>query len=240
MILFGYEISTLTLIHCSLTCLLIVFILLREYFWYASYKQQNQLINQLIEDKDNLLLRIKIEESVQYECSNEINLYNETINLQFNQSKINSNNNIIIINNHNIYLRDQIYFDMIGIIQIVVCCALICIEFYYIHKPHLDLASTESSTEISIKRKLYDFLLKKYPITNVFIHTSIALLSSIAWYGFMNRDEFVHISLKMFLSLLLSGPICFIIHNFIRIKNYFPHDLDTWKKSLIDIRWYIW
>ena len=240
MILFGYEISTLTLIQCSLVCLLILFILIREYFWYVSYKQQYQSINQLIEEKDNLLLRIQIEESVKYECSNNITLYNETLNLQFNQTKIDSNNHSINTNNHNIYLRDQIYFDMIGVMQIVLCCILIFIEFYLIHIPHLDLASTDSSTEISIKRRLYDFLLKKYPITNIFIHTSVALLSSIAWYGWMNRDEFVHISLKMYISLLIAGPICFVIHNFIRIKNYFPQDLDTWKKSLTDFRWYIW
>jgi hypothetical protein len=111
-----------------------------------------------------------------------------------------------------------LYFDLSGLGQMAACCGLYLLEFYYVHAPHLALASTSNAPEQYAKRELYDFLLKKHPLSCVLLFSAIGAMSFVAWVGLLNRTTFVDITFKVLLTIAISGPIAFLVHNLLRIK----------------------
>ena len=112
---------------------------------------------------------------------------------------------------------DPRYLDLSCVFQLTFFCALILLEYYFIHTPHLELAA-DNPTEQSIKRELQDFLLKKHPIANILVFAALAILSFFAWWNLLPRTTFLDIAFKVLISFAISGLIAFVVNNLIRIK----------------------
>jgi len=141
-----------------------------------------------------------------------------------------------------------VYFDLSGVIQLFLFCALVLLEYHYIHVPitlHRGTAQevdAERNPEQPVRRELQDFLLRKYPLTQLAVGVTLVVLGIAAWWGLgiTNRDAFVATCLKCVISLLLAGPLAYISHNLMRIKQYFPKDSEQWQKSIRDWHWWLW
>ena len=167
-------------------------------------------LNKLQESNDNLFLQLQIEEAAQPMCAT-----NET---EAEFSMPNSTNHVFISNLENQLLHPApVFFDLSGLAQLCIFCVLILLEFYYLHLPHLSLAG-DNPTEQSIRRELQDFLLKKHPVTNILIFSTIAVLSLLAWWNLLPRTTYLDIAFKVLISVAVSSPIAFVTHNIIRIK----------------------
>ena len=129
-----------------------------------------------------------------------------------------------------------VFFDWSGVLAIMLSSALIYCEYRYIHERHFDnversaknhnrtphSGNQQSSVPQNIKRKVLDFAIKKAPITAVYLSSCLALLSVAAWTGLINREAFIEHALKLTISFAISGPLTFVAHNLLRIKQYFP------------------
>lgn len=182
---------------------------IREWSW-SSYQNKMQLtIQKLQESNDDLFLRLQIEEAAQPECS-----VNVTDEFTFS----NSTSRMFISNLENQLLHPApLFFDLSGLAQLCIFCVLILLEFYYLHLPHLSLAG-DNPTEQSIRREVQDYLLKKHPVSNILIFSTIAVLSILAWWNVLPRTTYLDIAFKVLMAVAVSSPIAFIAHNVIRVK----------------------
>jgi hypothetical protein len=166
----------------------------------------------LQEANENLFIRLRMEEEAQPQCMVVQNGTEVDLTLAYNTFRNDTSN----LNNALIYPA-PVFFDVSGFLQLAIFCALILLEYYYMHLPHLSLAGN-NPTEQGIKREVQDFLLKKHPISNILVFATVAFLSFFAYWNLLPRITFLDIAFKVLMALAVSSPIAFVAHNLMRIK----------------------
>jgi hypothetical protein len=215
----GIELEPLTLISIGVTVCTIIVWILREWSWYSYQYKTQATITGLQESNDNLFLRLQIEEAAQPQCiANATDEFGSGNNGTVRAFTTNISNQLI----H----PDPAFFDLSGFLQLCIFCSIILLEYYFLHSPHLNLAG-DNPTEQGIKRELQEFLLKKHPVTNILIFTTIAFLAILAWWNLLPRTTFLDIAFKVVLAVAVSSPIAFVVHNLLRVQVRYYVELTT-------------
>lgn len=200
----------LTLISITLMVLTAVTWLCREWSWYSYQYKAQQNIAGLQEANEHLYLRLQIEEAAQPQCASNLTEFSNSTATFSALSPETSISNALIY-------PAPVFFDGSGFLQLFFFTGLILLEYYFMHTPHLSLAG-DNPTEQGIKREVQDFLLKKHPISNILVFTSVAFLSLLAWWNLLPRITFLDICFKVLMALAVSSPIAFVVHNLMRVK----------------------
>jgi len=209
MMVLGIEMEMLTLISVSIMIVTLFTWIMREWSWYSYQGKMQQALLNLQESNEDLFLRLRIEEAAQPQC------------LAGAENNITLPNNFFteptsLVSKAIIYPA-PVFFDASGFLQLSIFCALILLEYYFMHLPHLSLAQ-DNPTEQGIKREVQDFLLKKHPISNILVFAAVALLSFFAYWNLLPRVTFLDIAFKVLMALAVSSPIAFVTHNLLRVK----------------------
>lgn len=211
MLVLGLEMELLSLVSVSILVLTLITWILREWSWYSYQSKMQHTLLGLQEANEDLFMRLKIEEAAQPQC-----LMEETSNRTLPDNFFSGNLTAASSTSALIYPA-PVFFDISGFLQLIIFCALILLEYHFMHLPHLQLAQ-DNPTEQGIKREVQDFLLKKHPISNILVFAAVAFLSFFAYWNLLPRVTFLDIAFKVLMALAVSSPIAFITHNLWRVK----------------------
>lgn len=182
-------------------------------------------ISDLQEFQKTLLFRLEIDQIAQSSCENNATFANSTT--------------LGHISKQHIALQPlPVIYDFYGIILILSFVSVIAFENYYLHDINNQMEHDEVFTQIL--HRVNDFVLRKHPITFVFISLIILMTVPWAWLGFLDRSVYVKVTFKAVVAFSSASLLFFVGHNARRLFSYLPRDKDEWLLKLRDWTWWLW